>query len=392
MHLQEIVTKYNQLSYIKRFGYPLANQKSALTDSLTPLPDPSHAVMKSLMKSERILLLALAAALGTGCLIILLPFLPAMLWASVLVFCTWPLFERMCQYVRPRVAALLLSLLGGVIVLIPLVHIGLIAAKEARESEGWVRDAMQNGLPPAPDFIVKIPKVGNFLADLWNNSADDLGVAGGDLQPIVGTVAHSGLKFVFALTHGLVGIVVALFVAYFFYLSGAQLVERIKRLMIRIMPESRVHRILSLIAATVRGVVFGILGTAAMQGVLYAIGFELASVPQALLLATFAGLISIIPAGAIIIYVPVFLFLLTKGRVIAGILLIIYCFVVVGGADSIVRPWLISRGASLPYIVTLIGVLGGAIGFGALGVFLGPVLLALGLAVIEEFGAQPRSA
>ncbi len=76
----------------------------------------------------------------------------------------------------------------------------------------------------------------------------------------------------------------------------------------------------------------------------------------------------------------------------SAILLLIYCFVVVGGADSILRPWLIARGAALPYAVTLIGVLGGALTFGTLGVFLGPVLLALGLAMAEEFADQQRGA
>jgi len=150
--------------------------------------------------------------------------------------------------------------------------------------------------------------------------------------------------------------------------------------------------LLTLVAGTVRGVVFGIVGTAALQGVLYAIGFVLAGAPQALLLASFAGLVSIVPAGAIIVYVPLCLYLLAAGHPLIAVLLLVYCFVVVGGADSIVRPWLISRGASLPYALTLIGVLGGAIAFGALGIFLGPVLLALGLAVAEEFAGQPRGA
>jgi len=142
----------------------------------------------------------------------------------------------------------------------------------------------------------------------------------------------------------------------------------------------------------VRGVAFGIVGTAAMQGVLYAIGLEVARAPQALLLACLAGLISIVPAGAVVIYIPLCLFLAAKGHVLVAILLAAYCFVVIGGADSIVRPWLIARGASLPYALTLVGVLGGAIAFGALGIFLGPVLLALGLAVAEEFAGQPRGA
>jgi predicted PurR-regulated permease PerM len=338
------------------------------------------------------LLLALAAALGLGCLLILLPFLTAMVWAAILVFCTWPIYQRCTHYVRPSVAAFVVTLIVACIVLIPLVHLGLVAAKEARESQGWVHEAMLNGLPPAPAFFMKIPLIGSMITDFWNNSADDLGGIGGDLQPVLGTVAHSGFKLVFALTHGLVGIIVALFIAYFFFLSGPQIVARMRLLLVRIMNENRVEHLLGLIANTVRGVVFGILGTAAMQGVLYAIGFELAHAPQALLLASFAGLISIIPAGAIVIYVPLCLFLLVKGHSLAGILLAVYCFVVVGGADSIVRPWLIARGASLPYVLTLIGVLGGAIAFGALGIFLGPVLLALGLAVVEEFAGVPRGA
>ena len=342
------------------------------------------------MRYERILLLALTAALGLGCFAVLVPFLPAMLWAAILVYCVWPFYAWCVRYVSPSLAALLLSIVIAGILLVPLVHLGLIAAREARESQGWVHDAMLNGLPPAPAFLARIPVLGSVITDLWNGSANDLGGAGSDLQPILAAGAHSGLRLILALTHGLIGIVVALFIGYFFFLSGPQIVSRIRLLLVRIMDEARVEHLLGLMATTVRGVVFGILGTAAMQGVLYAIGFEVARAPQALLLASFAGLVSIIPAGATVIYVPLCLFLLTKGHVLAGLLLAGYCFIVVGGADSIVRPWLISRGAALPYVLTLIGVLGGAISFGALGIFLGPVLLALGLAVAEEFAGAPR--
>jgi predicted PurR-regulated permease PerM len=344
------------------------------------------------MKSERIILLAMAAALGLGCFLILLPFIPAMLWAAILVYCTWPGYQRACAYVRPSVAALLITLLVAAIVLVPVVHVGLVAAKEARESQLWVHSAMLNGLPPAPEFFSKIPLIGGVLTDFWNNSADDLGGAADEMQPLLGALAHSGLRFLLILTHGMVGIVVALFIAFFFYLSGEAMISRIRLLLIRIMNESRVDHLLGLVASTVRGVVFGILGTAAMQGVLYAIGFEIVRAPQPLLLASLAGLVSIIPAGAVIVYVPLCLVLLAQGHVFIALFLAAYCFVVVGGADSIVRPWLISRGASLPYVLTLIGVLGGAIAFGALGIFLGPVLLAIGLAVAEEFAGQPRGA
>jgi predicted PurR-regulated permease PerM len=273
---------------------------------------------------------------------------------------------------------------------VPLAHLALVAAHEARDSRGWVQGVMQNGLPPAPAFMSKIPLIGGVLSDFWNNSADDLGGAANTLQPVLGSVAHTTIRALFQVTHGLVGIIVALFIAFFFFLTGAQVIARIRLLLVRIMNENRVEHLLGLVAGTVRGVVFGILGTAALQGVLYAIGFEVARAPQALLLASFAGLISIIPAGAVIVYVPLCLFMLAVGHPLHAFLLAVYCFVVVGGADSIIRPWLIARGASLPYALTLLGVLGGAIAFGALGIFLGPVLLALGLAMAEEFAGQPR--
>lgn len=344
------------------------------------------------MRSDRLILLALAVALGLGCALILLPFLPAMLWAGILVFCLWPLHVKLSAHTRPVVAALVITLVLAVLLLVPLVHLALVAAKEARDSRGMVADLIQNGLPPAPAFLQKIPVVGGLISDFWNNSADDLGGLVSSAQPVIGSVAHTGIKLLIHVSHGLVETIVALFFTFLFFLSGAQIVERIRLLLARVVNPVKLDELFDLVAGTVRGVVFGIVGTAAFQGVLYAVGFELAGAPQALVLAVIAGLISIIPAGAVIVYAPLCLYLAAQGHPVIGILLAIYCFVVVGGADSILRPWLIARGASLPYAVTLIGVLGGALAFGALGIFLGPVLLALGIAMAEEFAGQPRGA
>lgn len=344
------------------------------------------------MKPDRIILLALSVALGFGCLLILLPFLPAMIWGAILSYCLWPVYVRFCRSVRPTVAAFVITLVVAGLVLVPLVHMALMAAREAKESRGWVNSVIQNGLPPAPVFLQKIPLVGGVMSDFWNNSADDLGGVANSMQPVLGTVAQFGLRVLERVTHGLVDTVVALLFTFLFFLSGEVIVARARLVLARMINQARLDDLFALVAGTVRGVVFGILGTAAFQGVLYALGFTLLGVPQPLLFAVLAGLVSIVPAGAVVIYVPLCLYMLAVGHPVFALLLVIYCFVVVGGADSILRPWLIARGAALPYAVTLIGVLGGAITFGALGVFLGPVLLALGLAMAEEFAGQPRGA
>lgn len=342
------------------------------------------------MRYDRLILFGLAGALGLGCALILLPFVPAMLWAAILVFCLWPVFKRLSGYIRPSVAAFLLTAILAVLLLVPLAHVAMIVARRARDGQGWLANAMVNGLPPAPAFLLKIPIIGSPLSMFWNNSADDLGGVVHAMQPVMGAVAHAGFKVLVHITHDLFEIIVALFFTFLFFLSGAQIVARIKLVLGRVLKPETLDELFRVTAATVRGVVFGIVGTAAFQGVLYAIGFMIAGAPRALLLAVLAGVISIIPAGAVIIYVPLCLYLVFAGHLWAGIFLAIYCFVVVGGADSVLRPWLIARGASLPYAVTLIGVLGGALVFGALGIFLGPVLLALGIAMAEEFAGQPR--
>lgn len=344
------------------------------------------------MKHERLILIALTIALGVGCALILLPFLPSMVWAAILVFCFWPIYTKLCRYVRPVIAAGAITLVVAVVLLVPLVHLALLLAKQARDSQGWLAGVMMYGLPPAPPFMTKIPVVGSALTSFWNNSADDLGGLVHSMQPVLSTVAHTGISLFIHVSHGLIEVIVALAFTFLFFLSGALMVERIRLVLIRVIEPETLGELFTIVAATVRGVVFGILGTAAFQGLLYAIGFMVAGVPQALVWALFAGLISIIPAGAVVIYVPVCLYLLAQGSPLAAILLAVYCFGVVGGADSILRPWLIARGASLPYAVTLIGVLGGAIAFGALGIFLGPVLLALGIVIVEKFAGQPRGA
>ena len=102
------------------------------------------------MKLDRIILLALAISLGMGCLLILLPFLPAMLWAGILVYCLWPLYAGFRRYTRPSVAAFVITLVVAGIVLVPLVHLALLAAREAREIERWVRGVIQNGSAAGP--------------------------------------------------------------------------------------------------------------------------------------------------------------------------------------------------------------------------------------------------
>ena len=137
--------------------------------------------------------------------------------------------------------------------------------------------------------------------------------------------------------------------------------------------------------------VYGILLTAIVQGVLTAFGLWLSGVPRPVLLGAVAGFLSVLPIGAPVVWIPSALWLMSSGHLGWGIFLAIYGVVAVSGADSVIRPWFIARGAQLPFLLTVLGVLGGAIAFGLLGIFLGPVLLGIGYTLVNEWAETEKA-
>ena len=145
-------------------------------------------------------------------------------------------------------------------------------------------------------------------------------------------------------------------------------------------------RLLTVTGATIRGVVYGILGTAIVQAVLTGLGLWVVGIPRAWLLGVLAGALSVLPIGAPTVWIPAGLWLISHGATLRGVSLLIYGAVAISGSDSVIRPYFIARGAHLPFLLTMLGVLGGALAFGLLGVFVGPVLLGVGYTLVMEYG------
>jgi len=141
-----------------------------------------------------------------------------------------------------------------------------------------------------------------------------------------------------------------------------------------------------------RGVVYGLLGTAIAQGVLAAIGFWLAGVPAAPLLGLLTFFLSPVPVGPPLVWVPAAFWLFNQGETGWAIFMLIWGTGVVSTIDNILKPLIISQGSDLPFILVLLGVLGGVIAFGFIGVFLGPTLLAIGFALIQDWSENKNKA
>jgi predicted PurR-regulated permease PerM len=345
------------------------------------------------MRTDRILMGGLIAAVALGCAVILLPFLSAILWAAILAFTTWPVYE----VVRDRLrlgragAAGVMVAVTAIVVVLPLALAAPGGASDVAHIEKLLNEALAGGLPPAPGWVFDIPMFGPTLNDLWNRWAQDLSVMVAFFRPYFGIAAQFGLRLLLGLANGVLEFLLALFVAFFLFASGEDLARRLQVLMRRIAGEAA-DRLLTVVGETVRGVVYGILGTAVVQGLLTTFGLWLSGVPQPALLGVIAGGLSVLPIGAPVVWIPAGLWLLATGSTGWGIFMLVWGALVISTADNFIRPYFIARGAKLPFLLTMLGVLGGAIAFGLLGIFVGPVLLAVGYTLVAEWSAEHRPA
>jgi predicted PurR-regulated permease PerM len=230
--------------------------------------------------------------------------------------------------------------------------------------------------------------VGPSLGELLDRWSADISALGESLQPYFGIVLEGALGLVLGIARGVLLFGLALFIAFFFYLYGDPLSVRLRLLLHRV-AGAQADRLIAVTGATVRGVVYGILGTAIVQGVLTGLGLWIAGVPRPVLFGAVAGFVAVLPIGAPLVWIPAAIWLASTGHLGHGIFLAAYGAVVVSGADHIIRPWFIARGAQLPFLLTVLGVLGGALAFGLLGIFLGPTLLAIGFTLVTEWTLPP---
>jgi predicted PurR-regulated permease PerM len=318
------------------------------------------------MVAERVLMGLLLGGIAIGCMLVLYPFLSAIVWAGILVFTTWPIFTQIRRLGIARIpAALLMIALAAVLVVLPMVLAAPGGADDVNYLVGIIQASLRRGPPLAPDWLVGVPLIGVTLTHLWN-----------------GWMA--GLSLILGIARGVLSFLLALFIGFFFYLYGGALGAHLQMLIRRIAGE-RADRLISVTGLTVRGTVYGILGTALVQGMLTLFGLWLTGVPRAGLLALVAGFLSVLPIGAPLVWIPASLWLLSTGSTGWGVFLLIYGAGLISGSDNVIRPYFIARGADLPFLLTVLGVLGGALAFGLLGIFLGPVLLGVAYTLVNEF-------
>ena len=335
-------------------------------------------------QTDRLLALAALTLIIVGCFLVLQPFLSALLWAVILAVTLWPLHVALSTRMRPALSGLVMVLLIALLMLAPFVVVFSQIADNSERVAAWVRQAFESGPPDPPAWVARLPLVGERVADYWSSFAHDTAGLLAELRRFIEPAQKILFSSGAAALSGLVQFALSILIVYFLFMDGEALLRRVDIAAERLAAE-RGRRLARSAAQTVRGVVIGILGTALAQGVLAAIGFFVAGVKAAPLLGFVVFLLSPVPIGPPLVWIPVGLVLLQRGEIAWGIFVLVWGALVVSSIDNIIKPLLISRGSDLPFVLVLLGVLGGAVAFGFIGVFLGPVLLALGYTLVVEW-------
>ena len=349
--------------------------------------------MNSGTESERSIELwmgvAAVALLVYGCLLVLRPFISAALWAAILCFTTWPMFLRLEAVLGKRrsLCALIATLIFAAIIAAPAVILAATLASDISALIEASHKLIRQGPPHLPAWVANIPLVGGQLASHWNKLNENSSARIEALMKWLPTAERFVLGSGRAVGEGIFQIVLSLLIAFFLYRDGEAAAKRLHATINRIAGEKGDH-LLEVASATVRGVLYGILGTKLLQGVMAAVGFAFAGVPGATFLGFVTFLMSAIPGGTALVAAPAAFWLYRQGATGWAIFMMVWGLLV-GALASIVKPLLISRGGGgTPVFIVMLGVLGGAMAFGLIGLFLGPALLAVGYSVFAEWSSS----
>lgn len=342
----------------------------------------------------RVFALVTAALLAGALFVIVRPFLEAILWSMLLAFLLSPAQRAVTGLLggRAPLAAILLTVLTAVVLIAPGPLLAVAFARQARElfARGQKLVA-ESGIAGAGDLleIPLVSRVIRWVETMAPVSADQIHdwLASGAQALLQGLVAVSG-AFVVGALNALVGLGITLFLLFFFLRDGDRMVATAVGL-IPMAAERRSH-LVDHIAAVIRAVVFGSLLTALVQGLLVGVGFAVVGLPSPVVFGAVAAVAALIPLiGTALVWVPAAGVLFLQGRWIAGLLLLGWSVAVVSSADNVVRPLFISGRAQISTLPVFLGLLGGVSAFGPIGLVVGPVVVALTLALLR-FAEESR--
>lgn len=340
---------------------------------------------------RRLLLAGLLAVLLLLAFQVLQPFIVPVIWSAILAFVTWPLHQRVLRLCRGQrdVSAFLMTLLLTICIVLPIVWLVILVQAQALPVYRELAPLLAN--TQLPSFITQLPILGPRLQEIFTEFARDpealgeairgfLDQSSGELATLLGGVGRNLAKLVIAM--------VSLF---FMFRDGEHFIAQLRRMLEQFFGSVRVDHYLDAIGATVKAVVYGLVLAALAQGTLAGLGYWVAGLPAPAFLGAITFLVGLVPFVVPFVWAGASLWLFLSGQTVAAVGLFIWGLTAVSWVDNLVRPLVISGATRIPFLLVMFGVLGGLGAFGLVGLFIGPVILAVSVAIWREWLAEKRA-
>jgi predicted PurR-regulated permease PerM len=318
------------------------------------------------------------------------PFLVSIGWAVFVSYVAWPLHAWIRRRFEGRetLSALVTTALLGSVVLAPLIWLAVLLQSEVANLIGSLPEWLEQK-PRLPDFVSDIPYFGNELQAVVDQFEDLQGLLKRHAPEWVRRFGAPLLGIMATLVQNATVLVMTLFTLFFLFRDGLQLAGQVRQVFTRVLGE-RLKGYFATIEAMVKAVLYGIVLAALAQGFLAGLGYWAVGVKAPIVLGIATTFIAMIPFGTPFAWGPISVWLLLQGETWAGIALALWGTLVISWIDNIIRPMVISSSTRIPFILVMFGVLGGLVSFGFIGLVLGPVILAMALAVWREWLQQVR--
>jgi predicted PurR-regulated permease PerM len=347
--------------------------------------------MKPTGDITRIVLMVLfIAALLAGSFWTLLPFLGGLIWAATVVIATWPMLQRMRAKTgkRPWIAVAVMTTLTLLAVILPFAFAVSTLLDVAHRGPEVLGDIFTRGLGPAPEWLGKIPVAGHQLVAKW----DEIATGGRDglieaARPYMGAAAQWAISVTGGIGIVAVNILLTVILVAILYSQGETAARGALAFGFRLGGE-RGKEVMTLAAQAVRSVALGVVVTALVQSVLAGLALWICGIPKPAVFAALVFMLGIAQLGPLPIMVPAIGWLFWTDHPGWGTVLIVLA-IPIGALDNVLRPILIRRGVQLPMLLIIAGVIGGLIGFGVMGLFVGPVLLAASYTLAKSWVNDP---
>lgn len=319
---------------------------------------------------------------------VLQPFIVPLIWGAILAYVSWPLHQRMIKLVRGRVtlASLTTTLVVTLAIVVPLVWLILLLRVEAMGAYVHVQLFLASK-PVLPAVIRDLPWIGQAMQDILSQLSADPAVI---RQQLVQAMEQSSME-VTRVIGGVGRNVAKLFFAvlsmFFLLRDGPRLLREARAILEGILGP-RVSDYLDAVGSTTQAVVYALILGALAQGAVAGVGYWIFGIKAPVLLGAVTVLVALVPFGAPVVWGSLSIWMLVTGHIAPGVGLLLWGLLLVSWVDNIVRPLVISNATRMPFLLVVFGVLGGVLAFGLVGLFIGPVLLAVSLAIWREWLEQ----